>query len=820
MKIVKTRRGEILLFSDELQRKLDRIPDYPLTVVEAPSGFGKTTAVREYLKGRSPLESRHWYTCLGESPACAWAGICGLFAALDGKIADRLRCLELPGPDALPALASIMRELRVEGERYLVIDNFQRIGTAAPDGLFQALAEHGSPGLHLIVITQSGGDALWEALRGPNIHTIRSDALAFDSQATAAYFRASGLALSKSELDGLCRSAEGWIAAIRLQMLNYRQTGAFQRTGEIDQLVRTAIWHRLPAMEREFLLSVCVLDSFTPRQACLLCGVDTLPENLLRLMEDNPFVRCEPAQGRYMVHSILQNYLRGRFFHCQPPEFQTRVLRRAGEAAASAGDYFSAAGFYRRVGDLDAALALPFGGTYLNDQKERDVLAFLTELLEDCSDELLARYPQNCIAFAFQFFMSGQIEPFGRLCGLLGRLLEENRDMAPGDRRRLAGELALLESFRAYNHIPGMSRGHRTALEYLNGPSAFLRKTTSWTVMNVSVLWMFWREPGGLDRELAQMDECMPLYNRLASGHGCGAEIVMRAEALLLRGRDKEAETLCHQARYVTRSEDQIGLTMCAELCLARAALLQGDAAALAAAGERCEALAEATPDRFTRRMSELCRTWLALTVGRTEETPDWLLDPARMERVLYKLSLPLGQMLYGRYLLLTGRLEELCGLIPPMCDAAEKLHCLLAQVYHLLHLAAARRALGETDRARRALEQALALALPDGMLLPFAELGGYLGPLLDEAAAEDGGRELRALCRRQAAGVQSAMAPMLGRLTRREREIAALAQKRLTAREIAVRLFISESTVRSALKAIYGKLEIHSKAELTEFKL
>lgn len=37
-------------FSNKLKRKLEQIPHYALTVVEAQSGFGKTTAVREYLK--------------------------------------------------------------------------------------------------------------------------------------------------------------------------------------------------------------------------------------------------------------------------------------------------------------------------------------------------------------------------------------------------------------------------------------------------------------------------------------------------------------------------------------------------------------------------------------------------------------------------------------------------------------------------------------------------------------------------------------------------------------------------------------------------
>ena len=55
--------------------------------------------------------------------------------------------------------------------------------------------------------------------------------------------------------------------------------------------------------------------------------------------------------------------------------------------------------------------------------------------------------------------------------------------------------------------------------------------------------------------------------------------------------------------------------------------------------------------------------------------------------------------------------------------------------------------------------------------------------------------------------------------LTPRERDIALLAKERLSAGEIAEALFITESTVRSALKKIYSKLEVHSKAELSRLE-
>ena len=55
--------------------------------------------------------------------------------------------------------------------------------------------------------------------------------------------------------------------------------------------------------------------------------------------------------------------------------------------------------------------------------------------------------------------------------------------------------------------------------------------------------------------------------------------------------------------------------------------------------------------------------------------------------------------------------------------------------------------------------------------------------------------------------------------LTKREREIALLAQRGITTKVISKRLFISTETVKMTLKKVYRKLDVHSKAELNTEK-
>jgi LuxR family maltose regulon positive regulatory protein len=56
--------------------------------------------------------------------------------------------------------------------------------------------------------------------------------------------------------------------------------------------------------------------------------------------------------------------------------------------------------------------------------------------------------------------------------------------------------------------------------------------------------------------------------------------------------------------------------------------------------------------------------------------------------------------------------------------------------------------------------------------------------------------------------------------LSQREREVARLTQERLSVKEIADKLYISESTVRTIQRNMYRKLDIHAKSELYMLEL
>lgn len=228
--LITTPKQQKFYFSNKLKKQMNQIVQYPLTIVAASSGFGKTTAIREYLRNEHPQALSAWYTCLGKSTAVAWAEMCDLLADIDQKVADELKNLKYPQEETLHYIRSAFKNLKTKNDIFLVIDNYQRAQFGLHRALVETLSMHENPNVHIILITQHLGFIRELPLHRDNIYMIDAASFFFDRDSIASLFRMEGLRPTEKELDDIFDRTEGWIAAIRLQMLYYKETGSFVGT--------------------------------------------------------------------------------------------------------------------------------------------------------------------------------------------------------------------------------------------------------------------------------------------------------------------------------------------------------------------------------------------------------------------------------------------------------------------------------------------------------------------------------------------------------------------------------------------------------------
>ena len=813
-----------IYLSDRLKSQLAQITHFPLTVVEAPSGFGKTTAVREYLKETlSDSARQYWYTCLSENPSVAWSGVCDLFSNINSEMAKNLNKLGFPTLDTLMYISACFKDFSCVDETYIVVDNFQLINSDILKELIGILSMHGSPQLHLIFITQHLGIKAQITFHNNYIHTIESSAFFFDKESTANLFKMEGIRLSDDELNSVYTITEGWISALRLQISYYRQTGSFDYTADIDHLVETAIWNRLTPKQKTCLVSLSVMDSFTARQAAIMLEEEIFPDYIRDLLRYNDFIRYFPREKIYVIHSILQSYLRNQFYQYQSEEFQNRALHAAGQCCIVESEFYNAARFFFKVRDYDAIFLTPFDGVYLMNKRESNIIAFLVEVINECPEEIMCKYPFVLLRFSYLLQLDGEYEAYEKLCRLVDLVLKRNPEgLSKDELRMLKGEFLLLTSFTIYsNDIKKVNEGQKAAYELLGGASRFKLNVIPITLGATSVLSMFWRESGRLDETLLDMQRYLPYHIKLTNGQGVGADSALEAEMMLMRGDDTQAEILCHKALYLARSKQDTCICLCAEQVLARIAILRGDVDSFFTALENIRGYAKESTNMYILRMVDICLSVISVALGTTDMVAKWFHDTESISKNVYTRAIPYVIILYSHLLVREKRHAELLGLVDHAITMAKELNYIFPQVYSFIFKASVCYTRGCESEAVENMEKAFALALPDKMYLPFAQFT-YMGDILANAKKIPGWKadidQIMMLYNRYQKGrtiIINALNQEKSPLTQREREVAILAKARLSHKEIAEKLCISQATVRTILYNAYSKLGIHSKSEL-----
>ena len=118
---------EQLYFSDEIQRKLSGIYRSGLTMIEAPAGYGKSTAVRWAMK-KLPAEQVRWFTAVSFQQDTSLDWFIRQIGSLDASAGNALRELGFLNRSNVSDAADILSRLSISEPCYLILDNFQLVG--------------------------------------------------------------------------------------------------------------------------------------------------------------------------------------------------------------------------------------------------------------------------------------------------------------------------------------------------------------------------------------------------------------------------------------------------------------------------------------------------------------------------------------------------------------------------------------------------------------------------------------------------------------------------------------------------------------------
>jgi LuxR family maltose regulon positive regulatory protein len=800
-------------FPNSLKATMSKIPTYPLTIVEAASGYGKTTCIRHFFSSITEADVRWVSFSENEMPEQSWDRCCQVIKKIDSDVGNRLLSLGLPTLHNTDEICQLLYELFCDEETYLVFDNFQFIQKYFTKAMWEAFLFNNSDLLHIVALTQIINKESEFLTHFAKCLYLTSEDLKFSKNDITQYFKKAGLVLTKNQLHFLNEYSEGWIAPLYLQLVYYSNHQNFQKDLTVHTMIEKVVLDTIDQSQKQVLIFLSFFDSFTKEQAIFFSG-NTESCNF----EIIPLLSFDKQNTTYIFHSILQEVLQLEFSKL-PQSEQNNIISLSAQWYAKTENIANAILMYCKIAQYDKVLSLIDHSSLFDDislrQSKSEYLDLLRKITFTDMNEAITIFPSSYVLIAFEFFTQNCYEEYGAICQTLHGALES--DAISGDKLdKIRGELALIESFSVFNNISQMGEYQQKAFVLLNGKSSLITPRDPWTFGNPSVVSLYWNESGKLDTHIKDMDRCIPFYSTMVKGHGTGADTIFRAEIALLRGDDTLAESLCYKGIFRAKSVHQESLYLAAVFVLLRVAIVRGDREMY----ELCsEYLIESEKTRAVHyELSEIalidCHIRLQFQPLKQSEISTQNL----LERIL-PMSATFGYCLLGRELLLQGNLIPLNILYEEAMALSEQLGSQLTKLYFTIYLAITKMQSNHLDLAKQYLSKALDIALIDGVILPFAENYDLLKDLFHEC--EDiVPPPMIDFCQRYKKGLQSLRKNLcsddsLKELTAMEYEVYRLAVQNKKNKEIAKELFISLNTVKTHLTHIYSKLGVKSKSEL-----
>ena len=825
-------------------------------LVCAPAGSGKTVLLRSWVED-SGLRAAWVSVERGERDGQRfWLS---LIDALAAAVPAVERVDPAPSFQGEALVERLLADLALLDEpAVLVVDDLHELQSAEARQWLEVLLARRPPALRVVLSTREEPRLGLHRLRlGGDLIEVRAADLRFSLAETQQLLQAAGVELSGRGVTRLYERTEGWAAGLRLAAISLARHPDPERfVAEFSGSERTVadylvaeVLERQPEPVRELLLRTSLLDRVSGPLADHLTG-GSGSERILQELEDaNAFVSALDVRRSWF-----------RYHHLFADLLQLELRRVHPELVE--GLHRAAAGWFEEHGDTVAAIRHAqaardwrHASRLLSESRIGLVLdgrlATVRALLDAFPPGMATTDAELAVCFAGVRLREGALDDADAYVAVAQRIAHER----PGS---FAVQLASVRLASAHQRgdLPGALEAMRSLEAALAAqppgdvPRGHDVRALALMVLGSTELWALRLDDARRHLEdglalarrigrpyleigcLAHLAIAAPLtgqtataaldYTRraaaLAEEHGLATDPVtalafaVGGGSLAWLGRFAEAEEWLEKAARALRHQEEPSTELA--LLHARGLLLSGQgrfeaalaefrsAAALNAALAGDHALAVDLRLRIVSaqlRLGETAAAHAALA-GVTDTERD------RAETRLAAAAIALAD----------GEPEAALERLEPVIErSAPSLVPAWAAIHALLYDAAAREQLGDPRAADAALERALALAEPEGQILPFA-----VAPVRDLLERHTGLRTahpgLVTTILDVLAGGSAPVpgAPLTEPLSEAEMRVVRYLPSNLTASQIASELCVSTNTVRTHLRHIYAKLDAHGRGE------
>jgi LuxR family transcriptional regulator, maltose regulon positive regulatory protein len=840
-----------------------------VSVVSGAAGSGKTVLLRSWI-GDAGLAGRAARVDAGRNgrdPQRFWLSVVSALRAT-GPGSELVRAVSAaPDLDGWALVERLLNDLApLDEQLWLVVDDVHELDPGQALRQLELLVMRAPPGLRFVLATRHDLRLGLHRLRlEGELAEIRATDLRFSLAEAAELFAAAGLELPEPAVAVLHERTEGWAAGLRLAALAAaghpdpeRFAGGFsgsERT--VAEYLLAEVLERQDEQVRRLLLRTSVLERVNGELARLLTGDQDAERVLQDLETANAFtVALDAERTWFRFHQMFAGLLALELRRTAPGEV-TGLHQAAAGWFAGHGYPVEAVRHAQAARDWDLAARLLAGhwpGLHLEGQS-----ATVHELLSGFPPGLSASNAELAVVAAADELARGSVEAAERCLTLAERGLQSLPGARQGQARLLLAVVRLLLA-RQRGDLPAVTE-HAGRLRGMaeHADSDAVRPSLGEDLSTLALISLGSTEAwaGASDEAQQHLERGVELARRigrpyleftglahratdlsrsvvaqigygrqaieLARRHGWtddpafGVACGMMGAMLAAQGRPDEAEPWIQRAERSVRTETELAASL--EVRYVRGILEQArgrDAEAIAAF-QAVEPLArQVASPHYVLPRARARQIQSLLRLGQTERAREVLDGLAGQDRDHPEIRIAAAALRLAEgspAAALTELAPVLGGPVPVVVGSR------LVTAYALE--AAARDRLGDQAAAENALERALDLAEPGGLLTPF--LLCPVRALLERHASH---RTAHASLIAEVLGLYegarlvprpSSPGPLAEPLSNSELRVLRYLPTNLTGPEIARELSVSPNTVRTHIKNLYAKLGTHRRAEAVE---
>jgi ATP-dependent transcriptional regulator len=796
---------------------------HPLVVVYAGAGYGKTSAVHDFTEEYQTTAIWAQISERDNIRARFWENFIHTIAQINAPFAEAAAKIGFPDTsEKRNQYMSYMREFVSMKQRLIILDDFHCLeNESIIYFLEECLFFKMPPGTTVILLSRLPPKIKTAGLVSKGlIFNINENNLRFTENELAEYFRSLNITLYPENLHEIMGDTEGWAFAINLIARSYQKAPYYKgyvckaMKTNIFRLMEKEIWENISKRLQRFLVRLSLIDHLSVDFIALLAGKDK--ELIAELEKQNAYVRRDSYINAYHIHPLFLEFLAEKQ-EIISEEQRRKTYKIAGEWCGKHGFMIDALSYYEKIGDYDsivsALLSLP-------QQIPCDIANYASIIMDRAPEQAFNTVNDLATMHLSTYMYQGLLEK--SLC--LAEHYEAKFLKLPDNNPIKSQALSALYHYCTYLRVLMCITDNRYDFDvyfkkfckYFSPPINFSKIYNHcpgpWIIAVGSKI------KGEPEKYIESLSRTTSLVTEYFDGIKTGEDELARGELKFYQGDLYMAETYVMRTLEQARKYNQFEIIHRALLYMLRISFTQGNY--LKAEQALRETKSYLNENLYINRYTnyDITLAWYYCVLGQPENIPNWLKENFSSYGHAAFIE-NFGNQMKAWYCLMTRNFPPLLSYIHEMKTRES---FLFGKIEMLAMEACVHYKMKDKKLAFAALQEAYKNAAPNGIVMPFIELGKDMRTLSAAALKEsirkipkkwleNINRKSASYAKRQvhliAEYKQANLIPDSIALSTRENEILADLSHGLSRSEIAANRGFSINTVKTVINNIYMKL-------------